>query len=138
MGLGASTLLFYSQSAVTIHSFFIRTMVLNEKTQISKKIRTQHSQKNGWFLFRVNFWVEIRTTVKIRTINSKCRLHFHSQTYDPVGCIFLLSNTPVKMVFIWWEIAVSKYPGIAFIDGAAVIIEVDCLSWFYCWIINGD
>ena len=52
--------------------FFIRTMVLNEKTlKFPKKLRTQHSQKNRWFLFRVNFWVEIRTTVKIRTTNSK-------------------------------------------------------------------
>ena len=58
--------------AVLTLIFFIRTMVLNEKTlKFPKKLRTQHSQKNRWFLFRVNFWVEIRTTVKIRTINSK-------------------------------------------------------------------
>ena len=46
-------------------------MVLNEKTlKFPKKLRTQHSQKiDRWFLFRVNFWVEIRTTVKIRTID---------------------------------------------------------------------
>ena len=51
--------------------FFIRTMVLNKKNlKFFKKIRTQHSKKNRWFLFGVNFWVETRTTVKIRTIIS--------------------------------------------------------------------
>ena len=45
-------------------------MVLNEKNQIFKKIKNQALSKNRWSLFPVNFWVDIRTTLKIRTVNS--------------------------------------------------------------------
>ena len=53
--------------SVYTHFYF---MAQNENT-VKQKDKSQNSQKNRWFFSRVTFWVIIRTTVKIRTINSK-------------------------------------------------------------------
>ena len=46
-------------------------MVLNEKSLRFPETKELNTLKNRWFLFWVSIRVEIRTTVKIRTINSK-------------------------------------------------------------------